>query len=55
MLAIDVHENMKLGHITSELSEVLKFVNMNFLTKTYRIVVLYFTGLQVINNFEAQR
>ena len=39
MLAIVVHENMKLGHNTLN-NERLTLVNTNFLPKYYRIVAL---------------
>ena len=54
MLAIVVHENMKLGHNTLN-NERLTLVTTKFLPKYWRICSPYFTALQYINNLETKR
>ena len=50
MLAIVVHENMKLGDNTPEWREALTISDKNLTNCSY-----YFTALIVINNLETQR
>ena len=54
MLAVVVHENMKLGDNTSELREALTCKHKIF-DKTLANRSPYFTSLQYINNLETKR